>query len=76
MEANPARVIQYFDGEKQNLIPLFQRPYIWKKHNWQQLWDDLMSLSEFEDSGSHFMGAIVSIPARSQKFEASLNSLC
>jgi len=31
MEAPPARVIQYFNGEKQNLIPLFQRPYSWKK---------------------------------------------
>jgi uncharacterized protein with ParB-like and HNH nuclease domain len=60
MEAAPAKVIQYFNGEKQNLIPLFQRPYSWNETNWQTLWDDLMG-----DTGAHFMGAIVSVPARS-----------
>lgn len=65
MEASPARVIQYFNGEKQNLIPLFQRPYTWKEKDWQTLWDDLMVQYEVGDTGTHFMGAIVSVPARS-----------
>jgi uncharacterized protein with ParB-like and HNH nuclease domain len=65
MEASPARVIQYFNGEKQNLIPLFQRPYTWTENNWQTLWDDLMVQYEVGDIGTHFMGAIVSVPARS-----------
>jgi uncharacterized protein with ParB-like and HNH nuclease domain len=65
MEASPARVIQYFNGEKQNLIPLFQRPYTWTENNWQTLWDDLMVQYEEGDNGTHFMGAIVSVPARS-----------
>ncbi len=65
MEASPARVIQYFNGEKQNLIPLFQRPYTWVENNWQTLWDDLMVQYEVGDAGTHFMGAIVSVPARS-----------
>lgn len=65
MEASPARVIQYFNGEKQNLIPLFQRPYTWVENNWQTLWDDLMVQYEMGDTGTHFMGAIVSVPARS-----------
>lgn len=64
MEATPARVIQYFNGEKQNLIPLFQRPYTWTQNNWQTLWDDLMVQYDIGD-GTHFMGAIVSVPARS-----------
>lgn len=65
MEASPARVIEYFNGEKQNLIPLFQRPYTWTKSNWQVLWDDLMVQYEEGDTGVHFMGAIVSVPAKS-----------
>ncbi|MEH2022814.1 DUF262 domain-containing protein [Nostoc sp.] len=65
MEASPAKVIQYFNGEKQNLIPLFQRPYSWTENNWQTLWDDLMVQYEEGDNGTHFMGAIVSVPARS-----------
>jgi hypothetical protein len=65
MEASPAKVIQYFNGEKQNLIPLFQRPYTWKKSNWQTLWDDVMVQYDLADTSTHFMGAIVSLPARS-----------
>lgn len=65
MEASPARVMQYFNGEKQNLIPLFQRPYTWPDNRWQALWDDLMVQYEVGDAGTHFMGAIVSVPARS-----------
>lgn len=63
MEASPTKVIQYFNGEKQNLIPLFQRPYTWKLDNWRSLWDDLMVQYDLGDSGTHFMGAIVSVPA-------------
>jgi len=63
MEASPAKVIQYFNGEKQNLIPLFQRPYTWKENNWQSLWNDVMVQYDLGESGTHFMGAIVSVPA-------------
>lgn len=65
MQATPARVIEYFDGEKQNLIPLFQRPYRWPEERLQTLWDDLMVQYDMGDTGTHFMGAIVSVPARS-----------
>jgi uncharacterized protein with ParB-like and HNH nuclease domain len=64
VEANPVRIVQYFDGEKQSIIPLFQRPYTWNKRNWQALWDDIMAYYEDNLSGSHFMGAVVSIPAK------------
>ena len=65
MEASPARLINYFNGEKQNLIPLFQRPYSWKKSNWETLWDDIIVQYDMEEETAHFMGAIVSVPARS-----------
>ena len=65
MEASPSKIIQYFNGEKQNLIPLFQRPYSWKNENWQTLWDDLLVQYDIEENSTHFMGAIVSVPVRS-----------
>ena len=65
MESSPAKIIQYFNGEKQNLIPLFQRPYSWKRANWQTLWDDMLVQYDTDDKSAHFMGAIVSVPARS-----------
>lgn len=65
MEASPARIIQYFNGEKQNLIPLFQRPYTWSWEKWQTLWEDIMVQYDMGDASTHFLGAIVSLPARS-----------
>ncbi len=64
MQATPAKIIEYFNGEKQNLIPLFQRPYTWDKPKWQTLWEDVMVQYD-QDEGTHFLGTIVSAPARS-----------
>ena len=65
MEASPVNVIQYFDGSKQGIIPLFQRPYSWDQNNWSALWNDLMAQYQESDRSSHFMGAIVTVPVRS-----------
>lgn len=64
MEASPVRVIQYFDGTKQSLIPLFQRPYTWSKKDWETLWRDVLTYYGSDEGITHFMGAIVSVPAR------------
>ncbi len=64
MEANPVRIIQYFDGTKQSLIPLFQRPYTWGKDMWTVRWEDIMAHYDAGESVSHFMGAVVSIPVK------------
>ena len=63
MQAQPVNIVQYFDGEKQSVIPLFQRKYTWDKGKWQTLWDDLMAQYDASRPGTHFMGAVVSIPA-------------
>jgi uncharacterized protein with ParB-like and HNH nuclease domain len=65
MQASPTFVAQYFDGTKQNVIPLFQRPYSWERKHWKHLWQDILDLLEAGGSNPHFMGAIVSLPAQS-----------
>jgi hypothetical protein len=65
MQAAPTKVIEYFNGEKQNLIPLFQRPYTWDESKWKTLWDDVMVQYDLGDDGIHFLGTIVSAPAKS-----------
>jgi hypothetical protein len=68
MEATPTQIINYFSGFKQNLVPLFQRPYTWAEKQWRTLWDDVISFygSDLADRKStHFMGAVVTMPARS-----------
>src|SRR5271157_511501 len=68
MEATPTLVINYFSGFKQNLVPLFQRPYTWSEKQWRTLWEDAMVFypsDDVSDKATHFMGAVVTMPARS-----------
>jgi len=39
-------------------VPPYQRDYSWKEEHWEDLWLDLLDVSEDEDS-QHYMGAIV-----------------
>jgi hypothetical protein len=65
MEASPAQIIEFFNGFKQSVIPLFQRPYEWKEREWSTLWQDVLERYEADRDLSHFMGAIVTMPAKS-----------
>lgn len=39
-------------------VPLFQRDYSWKEENWEDLWQDILTIHNQPES-SHYMGAIV-----------------
>ncbi|MEY3305582.1 MAG: DUF262 domain-containing protein [Pseudanabaena sp.] len=65
MQASETKLQQIIEGTKQYVVPLFQRPYSWKKTQWQMLWDDLMDLCETENPRTHFMGSIVTMPTNS-----------
>ena len=46
------------------LVPLFQRPYVWKRDTqWEPLWQDIVRLievlSKHDQNATHFLGAIV-----------------
>ena len=62
MEAKEYKLQPVLEGEKQYVIPLFQRSYSWKQNRWQTLWNDLLDIYEANDKREHFMGAIVSMP--------------
>ena len=68
MEATPTLIINYFSGFKQNLVPLYQRPYTWSEKQWRTLWEDILSFYDYtegDNKATHFMGAVVTMPARS-----------
>lgn len=68
MEARPAPILEFFNGTKQLLVPLFQRPYEWGDKEWETLWSDILEQYERNDEEAvalHFTGAIVTAPARS-----------
>lgn len=52
-------------------VPLFQRPYSWKKENWEILWDDLMRIYKDEIVGSYFLGSLVT-----QSLPGSADGIC
>ena len=50
------------------MVPLFQRPYTWGEKQWKTLWEDIVDFYDLDPSdqrSTHFMGAIVTMPARS-----------
>lgn len=63
MQAVDTQLQPLIEGTKQYLVPLFQRPYSWDKPQWNTLWDDIHELSADQAPKSHFMGAIVTMPA-------------
>ena len=39
-------------------VPKFQRDYSWKEEQWNDLWDDIISVIDQEDE-EHYMGYLV-----------------
>jgi uncharacterized protein with ParB-like and HNH nuclease domain len=62
MQASETKLQKIIEGTHQYLVPLFQRPYSWKRNEWQALWDDLIDLCEADNPRPHFMGSIVTMP--------------
>lgn len=65
MEAAEAKVQRVLEGSRQFLVPHYQRPYSWREEQWKTLWRDLVELTEDPDPKPHFVGSIVTSPARS-----------
>ncbi|WP_253286656.1 DUF262 and DUF1524 domain-containing protein [Virgibacillus sp. MSJ-26] len=48
-------------GTKQFIIPIYQRKYSWTKKQCAQLWEDIVKVSNDDDTNAHFVGSIVYI---------------
>lgn len=64
MDTGLMSIRKIFSQQRRHLVPLYQRPYVWKQsEQWEPLWDDIKDLSErilkTEDPRPHFLGAIV-----------------
>src|SRR5262245_51156407 len=60
MEARPTTISDILPGEKQFIIPVFQRDYAWRSPNWQLLWDDATTVLEANERElKHLIGPIV-----------------
>ena len=58
MQASHRSFTQIIDGNKQFVIPVFQRDYSWTTEQCHQMWTDIMGASSGDDGG-HFLGSFV-----------------
>lgn len=47
MQAGEVKLGKVFANDHQNVIPIFQRPYVWEQEsNWLPLWKDVRTATE------------------------------
>lgn len=65
METFKRTPLQLFNLPQNFVIPLFQRPYVWKENEqWEPLWNDIRRIAELRIAephltATHFLGAVV-----------------
>lgn len=62
MEAHVKTVREILHSGDQFLVPFFQRQYSWTKKEWQNLYADVVTLTEGGDEARHFLGPLVCTP--------------
>ena len=72
MDATKGNIYAILNGNKQFLIPVYQRYYSWDLEQCKRLWDDIVEMQKKNKAG-HFVGSIVNIaeqamPTGVQKF--------
>ncbi|MGH3904298.1 MAG: GmrSD restriction endonuclease domain-containing protein [Pseudonocardiaceae bacterium] len=69
MKASETTAREVLQGEKQYVVPLYQRRYSWEpkdgKDPLNQLWEDVRSLDGSDPASTHFLGSIVIAPSPS-----------
>jgi uncharacterized protein with ParB-like and HNH nuclease domain len=58
LETRTANFGELIGNGKVYKVPPFQRDYSWQKENWEDLWQDILTLHS-DSNASHYMGALV-----------------
>lgn len=58
LDTDTAALNDIFANGKRYQVPVYQRDYSWDEENWDDLWDDILSIYK-KESRVHYMGAIV-----------------
>lgn len=60
MKAFDSTIADIVSGQKQYVIPVFQRYYEWEEERWKTFWNDLSALVyEYDNNMTHFIGPMV-----------------
>lgn len=60
MDADKSNIYKLLNGDKQYLVPVYQRLYSWEQTQCERLWMDILEMQKEEKEG-HFLGSIVCI---------------
>lgn len=60
MDARKGNIYEILNGNKQFIIPVYQRYYNWEKEQCERLWNDIIKMQKNNKVG-HFVGSIVNI---------------
>lgn len=60
MDADKGNIYKLLNGDKQYLIPVYQRLYSWEQAQCSRLWLDIVTMQK-ENKEGHFLGSIVCI---------------
>lgn len=60
MDARKANIYKFLSGDKQYIIPVYQRIYSWEIEECKRLWFDIVDMQKKNKNG-HLVGSIVSI---------------
>ena len=63
MDARKGNIYEILNGNKQFLIPVYQRFYSWGIDQCKQLWNDIVEMQK-SSSYNHFIGSIVNVAER------------
>ena len=63
MDAHDVRLTHMIDGQKQFIIPVFQRDYSWGTKHCLQLWQDIVRVGSNKNAKAHFIGSVVYVEA-------------
>jgi len=61
LEIRNTTFAELFGNSRRYVVPPFQRDYAWKRENWEDLWQDILTVHQTQSL--HFMGAIVTQPS-------------
>ncbi|MEH2338014.1 DUF262 domain-containing protein [Nostoc sp.] len=59
MKATQTKFLNFLEGNKQLIIPIYQRPYSWTITQCQQLWNDILRAAKNNEISGHFIGSLV-----------------
>lgn len=58
MKASETNLLKFLSGQKQFIVPIYQREYSWTLTHCRQLWNDIIQAGKSDSIKGHFIGSI------------------